>query len=150
MFCHDKRVCCDKQEFVMTKLLWWHKWYLWQFPPMIAQGAFQCKHQQHTLTHVQTNLQTQLWERQVKKSYWTGESGGWFWKRKKNKVVKRLRQTVYKQIQWKKQVHSSFVVDLGATLLKINIWKLQPHSCGCCHLTKSVMSWTFLACGRRI
>ena len=108
-FCHNKRcvlswqtcVCCDKQEFVMTKLLSWHKWYLWQFPPMIAQGAFQCKHQQRKLTHVQTNLQTQLWERQVKKSYWTGESGGWFWKRKKVQSSEVLEANCFKQIEWR-------------------------------------------------
>ena len=111
-FCHNKRrvllwqtcVCRDKQEFVLTKLLSRQKWYLWQLPPMIliAQGALQCKHQQHTLTHVQTNLQTQLRERRVKKSYWTGESGGWFWKRKRSKVVECLvlEANCFKRIEW--------------------------------------------------
>ena len=42
-FCCDKRhvlswqthVCHDKSKLVVTKLFWWQKWYLWQFPPMI-------------------------------------------------------------------------------------------------------------------
>ena len=46
VLCHDKHmfvvtqqtcVCRDKLMFVTTKLLSWHKWHVWQLPPMIIK-----------------------------------------------------------------------------------------------------------------
>ena len=49
-FCHNKHTlvtkdvfCHDKHMFVMTKLLSWQKWYLWQLPPICLSG---CGHSQ--------------------------------------------------------------------------------------------------------
>ena len=40
-FCCDKNMfVMTKHVFVMTKLLSWQKWYLWQLPPMIESKCF--------------------------------------------------------------------------------------------------------------
>ena len=46
-FCHDKHdfvatkdvFCRDKHVFVVTKVLSWQKWDLWQLPPMVVTGS---------------------------------------------------------------------------------------------------------------